>query len=282
MKHEKNLEWGSILNALETTHNLTIREMCRILKTGRTWVTKNVVPQISDNMIYLPSHRGNSKNRINWAVVAARQLGRGDIIETKWFCRQDFYDLISRSIVSVTKQTIRLPVELFVKDKSVFHAKYSEYSNKIFEVNQNVAMPDMKKISLLNKLYQEQEEFWHTVLSEEMALIVEEGECGKTSRSKVETTHCNYDVVSEIERWVAPHDVLDYGDCDEQVYRKFFAYGYIRIELQIKGKEDKISKKVFYLNDPVVYRHQYVDEYLVFRYSTWLKYKNEILAGTIS
>ena len=43
MKHEKNLEWGSILNALETTHNLTIREMCRILKTGRTFLKSLII-----------------------------------------------------------------------------------------------------------------------------------------------------------------------------------------------------------------------------------------------
>lgn len=281
MKHEKNLEWGSILYAIQTTHDLTIREMCRLLKTGRSWVVKNIVPQISENTIYLPTHIGNDKNRVNWAVIAAYQLER-ESVEAKWFRRQDFYDLISRSIVSVTKQTIRIPVEFFVKDKAAFREKYSKCSEHITEVNHENSFSDLKKITLLSKLYQERQKLWLSELSEEMALIVEEGECANTPRSKVEPTHCEYDVVSDIEKWVAPHDVLEYGECDEQVYRKFFANGYIRIELQIEGKEDKISQKIFYLYDLNVYRPQYVDEYAVFRYSTWLKYKEQILAGNVS
>lgn len=282
MRSEKNLEWGSILNALQTTHDLTIRGMCKLLKTGRTWVKRHVIPQISENMIYLPNHRGNEEKRVNWAMVAARQLGRGDIVETKWFCRQDFYDLISRSVTSVTRQTIRLPVEMFVSDKEAYKAKYVSYAEKIAEVNQDYNLSDITKVSKLNTLYKAQEDQWISCLSEDMKYIVEEGLCSVTARSKVEPTHCDYNVVAEMDRWVAPHDVLEYGDCDEQVYRKFFAYGFLRIEIKIKGEDGKTGEKVFYLNEQNPYRHQYVNQYLVFSYAVWLKYKDIILANIAS
>lgn len=282
MKHDKNLEWRSILHALETTHDLTIRGMCKLLKTGRTWVKRNIVPQISENMIYLPCHRGKEGKGVNWAKVAAWQLGRDDIVESKWFCRQDFYDLIKRSVVSVTKQTIRLPVEFFVQDRAAFKARYYAFSDKITEVMQDKSISDLKRVLALNNLYQKQADLWLSEMTEEMAQIVEEGECAKTPRSKIEAMPCTYDVVPEMENWIAPHDIMEYGDCDEQIYRKFFAYGYIRIEIQIKGEEDKICKKVFYLNEPNPYRHEYVNEYMVFSYAAWLKYKDVILANSTS
>lgn len=282
MKTEKNLEWGSILNALNTTHDLTIRGMCKLLKTGRTWVKRHVIPQISENMIYLPSHRGGEGKGVNWATVAARQLGRGDIVEAKWFCRQDFYDLISRSVTSVTRQTIRLPVEMFVSDKEAYKSKYVSFADKIAEVNQDRNLSDIKKISKLNILYKTQEDLWVSCMSEDMSCIVEEGLCSVTARSKVEPTHCDYNVVAEMDKWVAPHDVLEYGDCDEQVYRKFFAYGFLRIEIKIKGEDGKTGEKVFYLSEQNPYRHQYVNQYLVFNYAVWLKYKDIILANNAS
>lgn len=277
MKYEKNLEWGSILLALQTTHDLTIRGMCRLLKTGRTWIKRHVIPQISENMIYLSSHKGDGDKRVNWAKVAARQLGRSDIVEAKWFCRQDFYDLISRSVTSVTRQTIRLPVEMFVSDKEAYKTKYFWYSDKIVEVNRDNNLSDIKKVSQMNNLYQEQANLWLSFISEEMKAIVQEGICSVTARSKVEPTHCDFNVVGSMEKWVAPHDVLEYGDCDEVVYRKFFANGYLRIKIEIKGEGGKVGEKVFYLCDQNPYRHQYVNEYLIFNYAVWLKYRNHIL-----
>jgi hypothetical protein len=233
-------------------------------------------------MIYLPNHRGDGEKSVNWAKVAARQLGRGDIVEAKWFCRQDFYNLISRSVASVTRQTIRLPVEMFVSDKEAYKAEYYSYSDKISEVNQDRNLSGTKKVSMLNKLYQAQANLWLSFLSEKTAEIVDEGLCSVTARSKVEPTHCEYNVVAEMDRWVAPHDILEYGDCDETVYRKFFANGYLRIEIKIKGEDDKTGEKVFYLYDQNQFRHQYVNEYLIFNYAVWLKYKNDILGFSAS
>ena len=49
--------------------------------------------------------------------------------------------------------------------------------------------------------------------------------------------------------WVAPHELKDYGDSDELIYRKFFREGYIRIELHIPDVNGCVGKKIFYIPD---------------------------------
>lgn len=51
---------------------------------------------------------------------------------------------------------------------------------------------------------------------------------------------------------MAVHDIMDYGDCEETIYRELFNNGYIRVEVVINNDTNGISSscKVYYISDP--------------------------------
>ena len=46
---------------------------------------------------------------------------------------------------------------------------------------------------------------------------------------------------------ISVHDLKDYGDCDEEIYRQLFLTGCYRLEINIPGEDEILSKKVYYL-----------------------------------
>lgn len=96
--------------------------------------------------------------------------------------------------------------------------------------------------------------------------IFKNGLVSVTKRDAVPPVSCNT-YLPPINTWVAPHDIKDYGDTDESIYRRFFRFGYIRIELALPDiKRKEISKKVYYIPDPNVLEHKYVNKYITIRY----------------
>lgn len=80
-----------------------------------------------------------------------------------------------------------------------------------------------------------------------------------------------------MEKWVAPHDVKDYGDTDESVYRDFFKKGYVRIELAVPDmKTGEHGKKVFYAPNPRQYLSTKVDEYITISEKMYQKIEGKL------
>ena len=46
---------------------------------------------------------------------------------------------------------------------------------------------------------------------------------------------------------ISVHDLKDYGDCDEEIYRQLFLDGCYRLEINIPGENGILSKKIYYL-----------------------------------
>ena len=55
-------------------------------------------------------------------------------------------------------------------------------------------------------------------------------------------------LLDELEELIVAHDLKEYGDTDEEVHRFLFENGCFRMELNLKDKTGKVSKKVYYLN----------------------------------
>ena len=55
-----------------------------------------------------------------------------------------------------------------------------------------------------------------------------------------------------IENWMAVHDLMDYGDIEETIYRNLFKEGCIRIEIKMPNKSGIIrdTGKAYYVEDP--------------------------------
>lgn len=271
MMSEKNIEWEKMLNALTTTHTLSIRRICQILKTNRVWVSAYVLPYIMDNRISIPTGKGKNANK-NWLKLVQSTLNRPDMYDTTWYSRQEFDDLMARSIYSVTRQTIRVPVELFVKDKEQFKKEYEGISREIQEaqIDASDILSSSTKTSLVMKLIDKQEGLWLKKADERLKDVLEQGRCSEYKRTQVAPVAYEYDnIVAQIDKWIAPHDIKDYGDTDEAIFRRFFREGFIRIELALTDKNDKKCYKVFYIEDNKKIRHTYVPQYVTFNYAVW-------------
>lgn len=270
MKHEKNLEWQTILEALQTTHTLSVRMICNLMKASRYWVNDYITYRMEDYKIYLPCGRGNTLNKKNWIAIAAKTLNRPNMTEANWYNRSKFMELIENSISSVTRQTIRIPVEVFVNDKIGFRDRYNECEVALNEIQRQFFEEKSDKLlSKYNAKLFEQQNLWREMVDEKLTVILSAGECASKGRSKVERTPVDIDVMPYIEKWVSPHDIKGYGDTDEEIFRKFFEEGYYRIELKLTSREEKQCRKVFYLKDENPIKHNYVDQYIPFDYSVW-------------
>lgn len=266
-KRDKNLEWSAALEALNSTHTTTIKDICRQLKASRGWVNEYITPHISESKIYLPTGRGEGSNGVNWAYIAAKALNRPDLTEANWYKTEDYLKFIESSISKITRQTIYLPVEMFVKDKEEFAVLYKRYEEKIIGIiNEGL---NAKNIKAYSRLIFEQNGLWKTMLAEENETVVMAGDCAGVGRSKVEHIPCEINVMENIAHWIAPHDIKGYGDTDEEVFRRFFKHGYYRLEFLIEGKSGKSARKVYYLEDVNLPKHQYVDQYFTMRYDVW-------------
>ena len=51
----------------------------------------------------------------------------------------------------------------------------------------------------------------------------------------------------QLEDMISVHDLKDYGDYDEEIYRQLFLDGCYRLEINIPGENGILSKKIYYL-----------------------------------
>ena len=269
------MNWEEVLNALQTTHTLTIRKICQCLKVNRWWVSKYICPFLEENKIYLPNGIAN-KQLANWVEKAAIALNKKDLTESCWFKNEDFINLLRASVVGVTRQTIQIPAELFVEDSSEFKRQYDDFTNQIAGISQ-FDRYDENRVNELNKLTNKRKALWQTLMSEEKKLIYNEGISIYTKRTAAERVSVkpDFDVVDKLNKWVSPQDIKEYGDSDEQIYRTFFNEGYYRIDLQIKDSED--GKRVYYLEDTDLVPCKYVNQYIPYQYDKWTKNKDVLL-----
>ena len=129
---EKLRTWPEAVEALATTHTLSVQDICQILHAPRSWVNRFVLPHV--DKIYLPDgKRAGKEVNTNWKEVAAIQLGK-DMQDSTWCNKEDFENLIMGSILSVTKQTKLIPAELLVQDKRAFAEEYNSYTEKMEEL----------------------------------------------------------------------------------------------------------------------------------------------------
>lgn len=278
-KKENNQEWKATINALKTTHTLNTKDICKILRASRSWVNTYVLPYLRDDRILLPTGLGaGSGNSTNWVQVAAKDLGRKDFTEIVWYNRQKFDELVARSVGSVTRQTIRLPAELFISDKTGFRQAYDAFVEKEKSLLKELDCDENKKFNELLHVNSKQEKLWHSWVDENLAGILSEGQCSFNRKTSIPVVDLSLDAAAHRDRWIALSDVMDFGDTEVQKLREFFKKGCLHIEMDFHSVEGKKCRKVFYMPDLQPIKHRYVDQYLTFSYSVWLEYRN-VIAG---
>lgn len=263
---EEKRTWGEVLDALENDYTLSIRDVCRLLKASRQWVNRYIIPHV--DAIYLNSNRrGEFQIGQNWVKMAARALDREDMTESTWLHKEQVYDLLRRSVVSVTKQIKSVPLVWLIDEGS--REGYLRESEALKERLKTIHNPVEGKelvvqLAALPGRY---------IDKDGLALL--NTHCGITQRGTAERLAVEYPGEFDPAKWVAAHDIKDYGDTDEDVYRRLFRGGYVRIELCIPDKNGEAGNKTYYVEDPTFIPNEWNDRALNIPEAEWLKYKQK-------
>lgn len=247
----KESRWEACLEALNSEYTLPFRKACRILKCSRDWISKYIKPNC--HYIYLTNRFGR---RANYYAIAQRRLGLEEK-DSVWFNEDEFKNMIMSSITSCTRQTISIPVEFFIRPNQLerFRIEYVEARDG--------------KESQLEKMEEAVEKYatdigwnlWKTMASP----------YARGKSPVISVTVPSF----ELESMMAVHDLKNYGDTDEMIYRDLFRMGAIRIEISIPDKDGCISRKIFYLEpDDDVNLNNTVEPILI-NYSDYIVYKDK-------
>ena len=279
----QNLSFTEIAECLKTTHTLSTRMICEILKTYRPWVSKYILPKL--DKIYLNSgYKGNSKNSIdiNWVYAMSKVLDDETFSESAWYKKSDFEQLLKESLTSCTRQTIKVSSSMFV-DKKFRNEYCMEYKilenelNDLKEILKTKYSPDLikqKKIinDNINSVY---DMYIGSKIIKELKskVSIDEYTVSKRTLAKPE----NYSIPIDYNNFMAVHDLKGYGGIDELIYRKLFNNGAIKLIFNFKSENGDIGEKIFYLydNKDKIYRIDDGSPKWTVPYSFFLKYKKE-------
>ena len=254
--------WDELINALRTDYTTSLKDACKLLKSSRNWVNQYIRPHVKS--IYLNNNiRGQKSIGINWVRMAAMELEK-DMTESIWLHTNDLYNYIKSSITSVTKQTKSIPVTFFMSQDNI-----SKYKSALFEFDERIY--HAKNLAARSKLIYEKDNCYLKYINKNPAtteLFKHQMNIGK----RTEAPHTPVPLPDiPIDKWIAPHDIKEYGDSDETIYRYFFKNGFIRIEVQMSDLDNNIGRKVFYIPDPNPINDN--AQSLIFTEESWKQYK---------
>lgn len=246
----KELRWDACLESLESEYTLPFRRACKLLMCSRSWVSRYIKPNC--HYIYLENYYGHGGD---YYSIARKKLGLEEP-DKVWFNMNEFKALIMSNITSCTRQTVSIPIEFLIKPDCMeqFRTEYAEgkYDKKSGASKMEAAVE--KYTTDIGK------QLWKNHASRYSR--------GKSPAVPVPVPEFN------LEHMMAVHDLKDYGDTDEMVYRDLFRKCTIRLEVSIPDQDGCISKKIYYINsqDGINLDHSVQD--ILINYSDYISYKD--------
>lgn len=232
---DKESRWEACMNALNHEYTTSFRDVCKMLKCDRSWVTKYIRPHI--HYIYLSN--GYSRNSPPFTKIASTYLHK-EINDSIWFNTKELHSLIYSNFSKCTRQTINIPLDWLIShDKlDTFRADYKYYTEQMNNIQYN-------QLRLYNKYKQKRDE----LIAENISYI---GSCmmaflpDKYNRGEcpaVETKLPDFNI-NDI---ISVSDIMEYGDTSEMVYRNLFVDGCYKLQLSLKDLNGTLSNKIYYL-----------------------------------
>lgn len=262
--------WEELLNGLSTEYTTSFRDVCKLLKASRVWVNKYIRPFVKSTYIR-SNKRGDNTSGVNWIRLASIQLGREDMKESIWFHTKDLEAYLKKNIVSITKQTKKVPYTYFMDEE---HRKaYFEELNELNELIKGLTASPVAMGAAINT----RETCHYKFLKKDAGTknLLEHAR-KITERTKAPKVTIAIEELPQdfLHRMDAIHDLKDYGDADETIYRNLFKKGAIRIEMNFVDHDGVIGKKVYYVSDPDPLKDEYHVGSFCIDESEWRLYKN--------
>ena len=258
--------WRDLIDALETTYTTSYKDVCRLFRCSRQWVAQYIKPFVRH--IYIGSGRHTDGTfGANWVKMAAMKLQRPEMTESVWFHTEDLLAYIDRAVVSCTKQTKRIPMTYLIPEDRV--EEFAAERNRLRNQMNNAENPK-EYVALMNQYYAVPDAF---IKKDAATTRLLEGRAKSTARTKAPAVEVPLPD-RYTESWEAPHDLKDYGDADEVIYRNLFEEGRIRIELQMYSVDGKAGTKIFYTPDPEPLQvpHEF-EGYILVKEEAWQQYQ---------
>jgi hypothetical protein len=277
IKQNSKLSFNEMMNAIQTTHTLSTKRICEILKTYRPWVTKYILPYLDKIFI----SNGKGKTSFNWVAMVRNKLQDNEFNESAWYKSSDFEELLKKSLYSCTRQTIKCSASVFVPDisRAEFCEQYKFLEEKIDEIRKKLdKLITDDLLEELKKIKKQQKELIENYLGksvfEELKSMVtlDEYKPSKRPLSPAENYKLDFDYMN----FMAVHDLKGYGGIDEQIYRDLFNNGAIKLVFKFVAKNGDIGEKIYYVYDRKNDNNYRLDDgspVWTVPYSFFLKYK---------
>lgn len=248
---------------LTYSHKTRIKEICKMLKCSRPFVNDNIIRYFCDSEDYVFVYD-------NYLVKPT--LANEATLNGKWYDTKKIEQFIRDAIVEVSVQTITVDASYFIDSQEKadeWAKKYDElmvrYHNDISSNSKNknkgvIALHYDQLFDDMNSQYFNLDEF-----EDMIAKYNHRGDA-----PSVDIT--NDELINNINLYnlVSVPSLKDYGDVDEEVYRKLFKESYYKVVLQFSDfKTGEIAKKVLYtkiensnsnnIRYPVLLKYQYFD-----------------------
>lgn len=251
-------DWKNLIYELEHKYTTSIKMACRLLKCERKWLDRYIRPHV--HYIYLSNGRG--RGSINYLFRASIEL-RKDITESIWLDTQEFECLVKKYMHDCTRQTINVPIELLIQPGKIrsFQKSYKTILDKIEKAKKN------KRFEELTDLNNQKNNIIKNNLSDtgKKAYYRLPDQYKRTNSKAVECPVPSFNL-NELQ---AVHDIMDYGDSAEEIYRSLFKAGCYKLKLHIPDEDGCISDKIYYLNhkDVINLGYESIDSILINYYN---------------
>ena len=240
-------DFDKLCYSLKNQYTLGFKKSCQMLKVSRSWMNSYIRPFVP--AIYLSTGIGN-RPMPNYHKIAFAKLGiKTPPKDQIFFDKQEFTDYVFNHIVSCKKRAKRLLKIMFMSEEQK-KAYVLDFEQKILEeeLAEKAFMNGTITATELRQAHRDRAECWKAYVPEN---VLNELQIVENTK-RTDAPFVDVDLPdAPISEWTAVHDVLDYGDVTETIYRHFFEEGKIRLELSFPSpKTEKTAKKIYYVSDP--------------------------------
>lgn len=251
---------------LTYSHKTRIKEICKMLKCSRPFVNDNIIryfdkPEdyvfVCDNYLVNPT------------------LANDATLNGKWYNTKKIEQFIRDAIVEVSVQTITVDASYFIESQDLAIKWAEKYDQLMVRYRYDISSNSKNKNKNKGIIALHYDQLFDNLNNQYFNLDEYEDMIAKyNKRGDAPSVDITSDeLISNIDLYnlVSVPSLKDYGDVDEEVYRRLFRESYYKVVLRFTNFETgEVAKKVLYtkieknqdtnkMRYPVLLKYQYFD-----------------------
>ena len=244
---------------LTYSHKTRIKEICKMLKCSRPFVNDNIIRYFYDPEDYVFVRDNHLVNPT---------LANDATLNGKWYDTKKIDQFIRDAIVEVSVQTITVDASYFIESQEKADEWAAKYDQLMDEYHNDDSFENKgEKALYYDQLFDNLNDQYFN-LDEYEDMIAKYNKRGDAPSVDITSD----ELINNINLYnlVSVPSLKDYGDVDEEVYRRLFKESYYKVTFQFTNfKSGEIGKKVLYtkiensnasnIRYPVLLKYQFFD-----------------------